>query len=129
LAPKALHSSSNILLTRPINAGVLLYSFDDVFLSFIKKSLEDIEKENKDKIKFTFFDGKSNSAIQSENLDKVIQGNYDFLVLNVYQRRKEVVADVFTKLKQRNIPVILVGSNIPETDAFITVSAESKFNA
>lgn len=43
-----------------VNVAVLLYSFDDLFMLKLKESLEEIERENKDKIKFAFYDGKNN---------------------------------------------------------------------
>lgn len=43
---------------RPINVAVLLYSFDDIYISLIRQNLEEIQKENEGKIKFTFYDGK-----------------------------------------------------------------------
>lgn len=119
-SPKAIETSPNIRAVRPLNVGVLLYSFNDIFLSLIKKNLEGIQEENEDQVKFTFFDGKSNSATQLENLDRTIQENYDFLVLSMFGLKKEVADEILIRLKQRNIPVIFIASNIPQTDAFIT---------
>ncbi|MDS0525957.1 galactose ABC transporter substrate-binding protein [Clostridium sp. SHJSY1] len=119
-APKAIENSLNIRAVRPLNVGVLLYSFDDIFLSLIKKNLEDIQRENESQINFTFFDAKSNSAIQLENVDRVIQGNYDFLVLSMFTVKKDVIDDSLIRLKQKNIPVIFLASNIPQTNSFIT---------
>lgn len=47
-------SSSNN--RRIANVGVLLYSFNDIYMSKIKQRLEDIENANT--VKFTFFDCK-----------------------------------------------------------------------
>ena len=39
-----------------VNVSVLLYSFEDLFMMSLKQSLEEIERENRDKIRFTFYD-------------------------------------------------------------------------
>jgi methyl-galactoside transport system substrate-binding protein len=51
-------SSFNTNNKNIVRAAVLLYSFDDLFMLQIKQNLEAIERENKDKIRFTFYDGK-----------------------------------------------------------------------
>lgn len=53
-SPKAITTETNKISRTPIRAGVLLYFFEDSYLLLLKKNLEDIQKENPDKIEFTF---------------------------------------------------------------------------
>lgn len=39
--------------------GVLLRSYNDSYISIFRKSLEDIQKKNPDKVKFTYSDSSS----------------------------------------------------------------------
>lgn len=39
---------------KPVNVAVLLYSFEDLFMERLKQSFEEIQKENSDKVRFTF---------------------------------------------------------------------------
>jgi methyl-galactoside transport system substrate-binding protein len=117
---KGIETSLNIPSIRTINAAVLLYSSDDIFFSLVQKSLEDIQKANSDKIQFTFFYGKANSAIQFENINKSIESDFDLVVLNMIEGREEVTEDIFIRFKQKNVPVLLLASNIPEINAFST---------
>jgi methyl-galactoside transport system substrate-binding protein len=102
----------------PIKAGVLLYSADDLFLSQIRQDLENIEKENQDKIAFTFFDSKSNSAIQLEMLGTLTSGDFDILLLNIVEARENLSQDIALKIKQANIPAVIFASDLPLTDSY-----------
>jgi methyl-galactoside transport system substrate-binding protein len=118
--PKAIETHSEIPVGRPLKVAALFYSYNDIFLSLIRKRFEDIQKENEDKVKFTFFDAKSNNITQLENINNSVEGDFDFIVLNMAEKRKDVVEEVFSKFKMKNVPVVLIGPDIPETDAFNT---------
>lgn len=115
------------------NVAVLLYSFDDAFMQQIKQSLERIQEENIDKVRFTFYDGKNNMAIQNETLDSIIQGNTDLIIGNLADSKESSVEEVILKVKQKNIPLILlqidpkVVSNVSkyyDKVAFVTTDAK-----
>lgn len=91
------------------NVGVLLYSFDDPYLLLFRQSLEDIEKENKDKVRFTFYDGKNNIGIQNETLDSLVKSNIDLFIINLVNTKENIVEDVILKVKQKDVPLILIG--------------------
>jgi methyl-galactoside transport system substrate-binding protein len=99
---------SNINYRNAANVGVLLYSFDDPFISLIKQSLEDIQKKNENEVRFTFFDGKKNIAIQNETLDTLLKNNIDLLIVNLTDTRESIVVDVINKVKQKEVPLILI---------------------
>jgi len=92
-----------------INVGVMLYSFDDPYMLMLKQSLENIQKEKGDELKFTFFDGKNNIAIQNETLDSLLNTNFDLLIVNPTYIKESTVEDIILKVKQKNIPLILIG--------------------
>lgn len=94
-----------------VNVAVLFFRMDDPYSMRVFESLKNIEKENQDKIKFTFFDPQNNISIQNEMLDSVLRGNYDLVVLYLSNRNENVVADNINRVKSKNIPLILL--NIP----------------
>lgn len=126
LNPKAIETSSEVLTGRPIKVAALFYDYNDIFLSLIRKRFEEMQKENPDKVQFTFFDGKTNSIVQEENVDKSIEEDFDFIVLNIVEKKKEVVDEIFSKFRLKNIPVILIGSDIPETNVYVTYNKAFK---
>ncbi|WP_353846050.1 hypothetical protein [Clostridium sp. ZBS15] len=43
-----------------------------MYIFLLKENLERIEKENKGKVKFTFFDAKDNQSLQNESIKKAL---------------------------------------------------------
>lgn len=92
--------------TKPVKVAVFLLDFTDDLISEIRQNLEAIQKENPNKVEYTFFDGKSNQDIQDEQLDKVLnERTADLLLLNIVNRGK--AQTVINRIKETNIPVIL----------------------
>ncbi|NRU35217.1 hypothetical protein DFH39_005188 [Clostridium beijerinckii] len=48
------YASPDISSQTPLKVGVFLNSFSDLFISNVKKNLEDIQKQNENKVQFTF---------------------------------------------------------------------------
>lgn len=93
---------------RVINVGVLLYSFEDLFMNQLKENLQDIQNQNKDKVQFTFYDGKNNITIQDETLDSLLNSNIDLFILNLANTEESVIREFILKVKQKNVPVIVL---------------------
>lgn len=81
------------------NVAVLLYSFDDLYMSDVKQRLEDIQNENKDKVKFTFYDGKNNISVQNETIDSLLNKNIDLFILNLADTSETPVENAIIKIK------------------------------
>lgn len=115
---KDINFSSNIYTEKLVKVGVLLYSFDYLYLSSLRQDLENIQKENPNKVEFTFFDSKANTSIQLENMNKMIENDFDFLIFTIYEKREEMIDDIIFKVKEKNIPLIFFGSTIVESREF-----------
>jgi methyl-galactoside transport system substrate-binding protein len=92
----------------PIKVAVFISTFDDLFLYEIKKSLEDIQIENNNKVQFTFFDGKGNQGIQNDSMEKALNENFDLFVLRPVSKTISSLQGIFTEMLQKNIPLILL---------------------
>lgn len=90
-----------------INAAVFLYDFKDQFISLVKQNLEEIQKENEDRVKFTFFDAEGNQSIQNESIDKAIEENFNLFIVNFVTTKANIMENTINKIEQRNIPLIL----------------------
>jgi len=91
----------------PVKVGVLLYRFDDVYISLVRQSLEEIQKENPNKVQFTFFNGESNPDIETANLNYMIQNNYDIILASFMDNRgPEIIQEFVYKAKEKDIPII-----------------------
>jgi methyl-galactoside transport system substrate-binding protein len=93
------------------NIAVIFFRTDDPYTMRLMESLKNIEKENKNTIKFTFFDSKNNLAIQNQILASAIQDNYDLIILDLVDKKENTVEDTINRVKQKNIPLILI--NLP----------------
>ncbi|AWK51574.1 galactose ABC transporter substrate-binding protein [Clostridium beijerinckii] len=102
---KMINTISSIATRRQVKVGVVINN-DNVFLSLISKNLDDIQKENKDNVQFTFFNGKGNSALESELLNNILQNNYDLILTDV--QAPEIISESIVKAKQKNIPLIFI---------------------
>ena len=79
-------TSSRVVEGKPIKVGVLLYRFDDAYISLVRQSLEKIQKENEGKVEFTFYDGKNDQSIQNESIDTLLEkNNVDLLLVNLVE--------------------------------------------
>lgn len=90
------------------NVAILLHSFEDLYSLQIKQALEDIEKENPDKVKFTFYDLKYNLAIQNATLDSVLKNDVDLFILDLVDTKEETVKNTILSIKQKSIPIIFM---------------------
>jgi len=98
---------SNVASRNPVKVGVLLYNFDDLYISNVRKGLEDIQKANEGKVEFTFFDAKGNQAIQNEIIDSVLKENFNLLLANFVNINTAMVDSFIDNANKKNIPVIL----------------------
>ena len=97
---------SRVIEGKPVKVGVLLYTFDDAYISLVRQSLEQIQKENEGKVEFAFYDGKNDQSIQNESLDTLLEKkDVDLLLLNLVDTKS--TKEAINKIKQNNIPVLL----------------------
>ena len=99
-------TSSRVVEGELIKIGVLLYRFDDDYISLVRQSLEEIQKENEGKVEFTFYDGKNDQSIQNESIDTLLEKDeVDLLLVNLVETNSTRL--VINKIKEKNIPIIL----------------------
>ena len=91
---------------KPVKAAVLLYRFDDVYISLVRQSLEDIQKNNEGKIEFTFYDGKDNQTVQNQTIESLLRSkSADLILLNLVNVNSAY--EVINRIKEQDIPVVL----------------------
>ena len=99
-------TSLRVVEGKPVKVAVLLYRFDDAYISLVRQSLEEIQKENEGKIEFTFYDGKNDQSIQNESLDTLLEKkDVDLFLLNLVDTKS--TKEAISKIKENNVPVIL----------------------
>ena len=108
-------ASAKVGVLQPVKVGVLLYKFDDTYVQQVRKSLEEIQRENQGKIEFTFFDGKGDQNIQNESIDKLLNDKVDLLFVNLVDI--DAAKTVINKVKEANVPVILFNREPKTTEA------------
>ncbi|OOM71135.1 D-galactose-binding periplasmic protein precursor [Clostridium puniceum] len=105
--------SSINAIGNPPKVGVLLFNFNDPYISFVKQSLENIEKENPNKVRFSFYDSKDNQAIQNADIDNLINDNIDLLLINLVDTKQSTISSIINKATTKNIPLIFFNIELP----------------
>ena len=118
-ASKNLFINLNYNPKTPIKVAVFLYRANDNYISQVRKNLENIQKENEDKVQFSFFDGNGNQGIQNESIDKALNENFDLFIINLVDTKVDAIEDIFNKIEQKNIPFILDGTPTKDIINFI----------
>jgi len=101
------YASPNLPTQKPIKAAVFLNNLNSLLISDAKKSLENVQKENENKIEFTFFDSKGNQSIQNETIDKALNSRFDLFVVNPVTTKIEEIENALNKIMRANIALIL----------------------
>lgn len=104
--------SSISVISNPPKVGVLLFNYNDPYMSLVKQSLENIEKENPDKVRFSFYDSKDNQSIQNTTIDNLIN-DVDLLLVNLVDTKQSTISDIISKVRSKNIPLIFFNIEIP----------------
>lgn len=95
-------------ITGTIKIGVLIYRFDDQFISSMMEVLEsEVEKLNEmspQKFELNIIDGKNQQDIQTDQIEQLIKEEYDVLAINLVDRSS--ASDVINKAKEADIPVV-----------------------
>ena len=108
------HISSIAAISNPPNVGVLLFNFNDPYMSLVRQSLENIEKENPNKVRFSFYDAKDNQSIQNETIGNLINNsNVDLLLVNLVDTKQSTISDIINKASIKNIPLIFFNIDLP----------------
>lgn len=89
---------------KPAIIDVVLFNYEDKYISLVKQSLEDIQKQNEGKVKLNFYDSEGNQAIQDEILDKLSKKSQDILLINLVDTA--AAPEVIGRLSQKKIPII-----------------------
>ncbi|MDR3593781.1 galactose ABC transporter substrate-binding protein [Clostridium sp.] len=102
-----IYSYAQVLPQNQVNVAVILFTFDDPYISLVRKSLEEIQNRNGSNVKYTFYDGKRNQSIQNEEIASALNNNYDLLLVNLVDLSENTVTSVIDEVKSKNIPIIL----------------------
>jgi len=108
-----LYINSNAVTGNQANVAVLVSNPQDPYLALITQGLENIEKNNKDKVKFTFYDTKFNQSIEAETIDTILKSNVDLILGNLVDTKVDTIENFIDKIKQKNIPAVLFNSEPP----------------
>ena len=99
----------------PVKVGVFLYKFDDTYISTVRQSLQEIQKENEGKVEFEFIDGKGDQSIQNDTIDTILQKDIDLLMVNLVDTG--AAPTVIKKIQDAGKPVVLFNRE-PATEVY-----------
>ena len=103
----SVYASPNTTSIEPIKVGVFISNFNDPYLSLVKQNLEAVQKENENKVEFTFYNANGNQIIENESIDNALQDDYDLFVIVLANAAAKSVEGIFNKINEKNIPLIV----------------------
>lgn len=103
----SVYASSSAKKGTPVNIGVFFDNSNAMYISLLKQNLESIEKENENKVKFTFFNAKDNQTVQNENIEKALTQDFDLFIISIITPNLKEVESTLRKIMEKNIPIIL----------------------
>jgi methyl-galactoside transport system substrate-binding protein len=101
---RRVNAQTNELRQKPVIIDVVLFNYEDKYISLVKQSLEDIQKQNEGKVKLNFYDSKGNQAIQDEILANLSRHNQDILLVNLVDIT--TAPKVIERFSQKRMPII-----------------------
>lgn len=113
IIPSKTYAQQNPTNQTKLKVAVFINNFDDSFLYEVKKSLEDIQVENKDKVEFTFFDAKENQGYQNDSIEKSLNKDFNLFVVLPVSKDIEDIEVILNKIDRKNIPLILLYEKTP----------------
>lgn len=113
---KAEPISTNDTIIKPVKVAVIVYDTKGSYISEVIKNLKDIQKENKEKVEFTFFSSDKEQTRQNEITDRILK-NSDYNLLLVELVDINAPQEVINKVKQTNLPIVLFSREPPNKDA------------
>jgi len=103
----SVYATPNISSNKPVKVGVFISTFNDPYLSLVKQNLEDIQKENENKVEFIFYNANGNQGIQNESIDKALSDDFDLFVVVLVNAAVKSIEGIFNKINKKNISLIV----------------------
>ncbi|WP_162300602.1 substrate-binding domain-containing protein [Anaerosacchariphilus polymeriproducens] len=104
-----------------VHVGIAIYNMEDEYMADMVYQLED-EIRNYDfrgkKVVFEVLDAKNNANTQEKQLQYLLSGNFDVLVVNMVKPTS--AANILNRAVSDNIPVILFNRETDERDMIIS---------
>ena len=102
-----------------LQVGVLIYKYDDTYISTVRQALE-AEAKNDTEIELLMNDGQGNQATQNDQIDILIEKNVDALVVNIVDIG--AAKSAIEKAEEAGIPVVFFNR---EPDIDVTKSYDN----
>ncbi len=113
----SINANTRVSPGQPAKVAIISFKTEASYLSLVRKNLERIQSENSDKVEFTFFDSKDDERVQNEIIDNLLQSQTDLFVINLVNTSKNSIVAVIDKIKEKNVPVILLNIAPSEIDS------------
>lgn len=101
-----------------IKIGVLLYKQEDTFISsiysYFEQAAKKLEQENNMKITIKCLDGKGSQSVQNDQVDTLLEQDFDVLCINLVDRT--AAATIIDKAKTVDIPIIFFNRELVKED-------------
>lgn len=98
-----------------LSVDVFFYDYSDTYIGSVRSSLESALKNEKDKFSFTFYDGASDQAAQTEQIETAITRGSDLLVVNIVTTGSDEAAQtIIQNASEQGVPVIFFNREVSD---------------
>lgn len=112
---KAESINTNNTVINPVKVAVIVYDTQGSYISEIIKNLKYIQRENKEKVEFTFFSSDKEQTIQNEIIHRILKySDYDLLLVELVDINAP--QEVINRVKEINLPIVLFSREPPNKD-------------
>lgn len=99
-----------------LSVDVFFYDYSDTYIGSVRSALESRLRMENDKFSYTFYDGASDQATQTEQIETAITRGSDLLVVNIVTTGSDEAAqNILQNAADNNVPVIFFNREISDS--------------
>lgn len=98
-------ASTNYRQRLPVRVGLFTRDLNDDYIILLQKNFEDIQKNNPEKVVFTFYNANFNQSTQNVDIENALNKGIDLILLDAVNLIE--IREVINKIAEYNVPVVV----------------------
>ena len=98
-------ASTNYRQGLPIRVGLFTRDLNDDYIMLLRKNFEDIQKNNPEKVVFTFYNANFNQSTQDADIENALNKGIDLILLDMVNLIE--IREAINKIAEHNVPLVV----------------------
>ena len=98
-------ASTNYRQGLPIRLGLFTRDLNDDYIMLLRKNFEDIQKNNPEKVVFTFYNANFNQSTQDADIENALNKGIDLILLDMVNLIE--IREAINKIAEHNVPLVV----------------------